>query len=197
MGKMIIGNFSQSSPNKGYTDEQRRVYENYNTSMRIVEAGDKEMMLSFVTASNLYKCVPFGDQITHLLFDINNSTFQSIMNSPAFKQGNTFGEIKTDFLIPLESYSISKPETLQLIVDLSRENRNNAIFYIFMCNIYSDKLERLTMIDSKFKRSLSFIDYVRNSATSIYGHEWEKKIKYISEKLDDLIAKFGGIYKGE
>lgn len=66
-----------------------------------------------------------------------------------------------------------------------------------MCNIYSDKLERLTMMDSKFKRSLSFIDYVRNSATSIYGHEWEKKIKYISEKLDDLIAKFGGIYKGE
>ena len=172
--------FSQSSPNMGYTEELPRVYENYNTTMTIVEAQDKEMMLSFVSARNLYKCIFFGDQITHLLFDVDNSTFQSIMNSPAYKQGNIFEEIKTDFLIPLESYSISEPETIQ---------------YIFVYDIYRKKLEKLAKIDSKFKKSFAFVEYVQKLTTSIFKGRWEKKIKYISENLDDLITDFYSMYK--
>ena len=160
-----------------------------------IEAQDKEMMLSFVSARNLYKCIFFGDQITHLLFDVDNSTFQSIMNSPAYKQGNIFEEIKTDFLIPLESYSISEPETIQYIINLSQENRTDAIQYIFVYDIYRKKLEKLAKIDSKFKKSFAFVEYVQKLTTSIFKGRWEKKIKYISENLDDLITDFYSMYK--
>lgn len=185
--------YSQSSPNKGYTSENRDVYEDYQHSMRLIEARDKEMMLSFVSAMDLYRCISFGDQITELLFDVNNPRFQEIMDNPAYIQGNSLGEIKTDYLIPIRSFSISEPSTLQLIVDLSDKNRRDAIRTIFISNIYRDKLERISRIDLKFKRSLAFIDFVRKSAFDNVGHLESDGIEFISKNLSSLLLDFKSI----
>lgn len=183
-GKNGYWKFSQSAPNKGFTCEKSDVYENYNHYMEIIEAKDKEMMLSFVAAKNLYLCFSFGDQITQLLFDVNNPSFKKIMELPAYIQNNSVGEIKTDFLIPLNSYSISEPQTLKHIVDLSGENRYKAIQTIFFTDFYRDKLERIAKIDSKFIKSLLYIDFIRKSSMNDIEHN--DKFKYISDNLEKL-----------
>lgn len=180
--------FSQSAPNKGFTCEKNDVYENYNHSMETIEAKDKDMMLSFVAAKNLYLCFSFGDQITQLLFDVNNPSFQKIMELPAYTQNNSVGEIKTDFLIPLNSYSISEPQTLKHIVDLSSENRYKAIQTIFFTDFYRDKLERIAKIDSKFLKSLLYIDFIRKSLKN--NKEKNDNVKFISDNLEKLTDIF-------
>lgn len=112
------------------------------------------------------------------------------MNNLAYKQGNSLGEIKTDFLISLQSYSISEPMTLKRIIELSVENRNDAIQTIFITDLYRDKLERISWIDSKFKKSLAFIDFVRKTANDNNGSKLSDQIQFISENLDLLVSSF-------
>lgn len=94
-GKTTYWKFSQSRP--GVAGEAG-VYANYIPE-NIVKSEDKDCGLSFVRNKDLYKCWMYEDQITKFVFDLNDKQFAQIADFPAYETNNTFGEIKTDYLI--------------------------------------------------------------------------------------------------
>ncbi len=143
--------FSQS---KAGTAGEAGVFAEYIPG-QIVESVDKDCLLSFVRAKDLYKCWRYGDQITKLCFDLKDPGFQEIKNYPAYEMGNLFGEIKTDYLLPEDNFSLSSVDTIRTIIDISGENRTHAASELFILPGFKDQMERFG-----FKDTVSFIDYV-------------------------------------
>jgi len=154
--KTTYWKFSQS--HSGVAGEAG-VYANYIPGI-IVESGDKDCGLSFVRDDDLYKCWMYGDQITKVVFDLGDKQFAEIADFPAYETGNTFGEIKTDYLIPQMNYLLSSPETVVRILKLSGKNRVDAAMTLFIIPSFREPMERFGFIATS-----CFIDFVRQQSS--------------------------------
>ena len=168
--KTTFWKFSQSK--EGIAGEAG-VFAEYSPG-HIVESMDKDCGLSFVRANDLFKCWRYGDQITKFVFDLNDQKFNEIADKPAYETGNNLGEIKTDYLLPDKNYSLSQPETILLIIQLSEEKAEKAVITIFNNQDFKEQMERFG-----FDATVAFIDYVNQ-------HSCNKSGLWISENINDL-----------
>ncbi len=169
--------FSQSK--KGIAGESG-VYAEYIPG-KSVESKDKENMLSFVRDEDLYKCWMYGDQITEFVFDKRDEKFEAISSNMAYETGNTFGEIKTDFLLVKENYSLSNIKNVKKIIDLSGNNKKDAVRTFFIVPLFKKQMEKYG-----FCEVMDFIDYVneRSPENPVEGAAW------ISQNIDELYADY-------
>lgn len=155
------------------------VYAAYEPGL-LVESMDKDMMLSFVRAEDLYKCWQYGDQITKFKFDIEDEGFKKIADCPAYETGNWFGEIKTDYLIPESNYSLANYETLVIIIQNSGKNITDAVNKLIISSSFKERMKKYG-----FFETVSFIEYIKEQANKTYNRE-----EWIAQNIQQLCEGF-------
>ncbi len=145
--------FSQSREGLSY----EKLFKEYKAG-EIVEADDKECMLSFVKGRDLYKCWMYGDQITKFCFNKSNNAFKRIAGNKAYPQGNYLGEIKTDQLLVEKNFSLSDPYTVVMLITLCGKDMNrrvDAANRLFFIPEFRKRIDSLGFTETS--RFLSFV----------------------------------------
>lgn len=141
--------FTQSSP--GLSKEG--LFKEYKQG-RIVEAEDGEEWLSFVGSRDIGKCIGFGDQLTRISFSKNDKDIKKYINNSVVFLDNEYCEMRTKMLKADRQFSLSEPETIAKIIDMSSVQSLRVFFKNTFCNV-SDMLEAY-----QFFESLDFVNYL-------------------------------------
>lgn len=75
--------------------------------------------LCYAPGQNIMGCIPYGDQLTEIVFDSNNPLFRMIADEEIRYIGGIFNEHCSRVVLTGESYSLSDPNTIKRIVQMT------------------------------------------------------------------------------
>lgn len=67
----------------------------------------------------IISCIPYGDQLTEIIFDSSNPLFIQIKDEEVFCSGGIFDEHRSRAVITGKTRSLSEPTTIQYIIDMT------------------------------------------------------------------------------
>ena len=92
-------------------------YLEYPTNSLIVDEGKHR--ICYVPATKVISCIPYGDQLTEIIFDCNNPLFKKIENESVYYIGGSLEEYNSRSVVTGKNYSLSDPSTIQRIIDMT------------------------------------------------------------------------------
>ena len=120
----VFWRFSQSEPGRSVEPH----FEQYVPGV-ISAAKDSVKKLSFVDEEHIGVCIPYGDMLTKLNFDLNDKSFQEIESCEVKRNGNFFEEYECEKLLPAENYSLEELSTLKMIIQMTKHHE----YFVRMC----------------------------------------------------------------
>lgn len=78
-----------------------------------------EHYLCYVPGQNIIGCIPYGDLLTEIVFDSTNPMFELIADEEVFFVGGAFNEYRSRAVLTGQSYSLSDPNTIKRIIDMT------------------------------------------------------------------------------
>lgn len=126
----VFWRFSQSEPGRSVEPH----FEQYVPGV-ISTAKDSVKKLSFVDEEHIGVCIPYGDMITKLNFDLNDKSFQEIENYEVKRIGNFLEEYECEKLLPKENYSLKELSTLKMVIQMTKRHE----YFVRMCATDTNK----------------------------------------------------------
>ena len=160
--------FTQSEP--GFSKEP--FFAEYKQG-RVTETGEDDEWLTFYGSRDIGKCVGFGDQLTRISFNKNDKDVRKMMNNTVVFMDNEFNEMRTKELKVERQFSLSNPETIAKIIDMSSIASLRVFFKNTFCNIF-DMLEAY-----QFNESLDFVKQLLEK----YDLKTEENVKKLKRNV--------------
>ena len=173
--------FSQSEPGRSVEPH----FEQYVPGV-ISTAKDSVKKLSFVDEEHIGVCIPYGDMLTKLNFDLNDKSFQEIENCEVKRIGNFFEEYECEKLLPKENYSLEELSTLKMLIQMTKCHE----YFVRMCIASTSKGELWQVLKSYgFAHSSNVMKQIRSAVERkphfTQGEAIEIIDKYIKQYLKD------------
>ena len=86
-----------------------------------------EHFLCYAPGETIIGCIPYGDQLTEIVFDSRNPLFEQIADEEICYVGGGFGEYRSRAVLTGQSYMLSEPATIQRIINMTPKNRMSII----------------------------------------------------------------------
>lgn len=171
--------FSQTVPGRSAEE----YYAEYKEGEKIV-ATDKEIGLSFVSDSIIAKYYMYGDQLTKICMDINNSSFAEIQDYRVYKSRHIGGVYEARILLVEENHSLKEKETIRLLVSMIPDDKNLLWTGWFneKITIYPSFEEHLKKLG--FKESAELIGQLHILAKNNIGYSKNEALEFIKTYKD-------------
>lgn len=141
----------------------------------IVRSND--YFLSFVQAENVISCMVYGDQLTEIIIDPSHPLFEEIADEEMESLSSGLGELRARAVIAGKSYSLSEPETIERIIQMTSESKLKILSEIDADALFSvaQHLEKLGFYQSLDYWNKRLEEYRHLSWNEINQRMLEKK----------------------
>lgn len=96
-----------------------RHYIEYPENSLVRDTG--EHRLCFVPENTVIYCIPYGDQLTEIIYNSQDSRFCEIADEEVYS-GPCFGELNSRAVLTGHNYSLSNPSVLQKIFSMTSQD---------------------------------------------------------------------------
>lgn len=155
---------------------QETVFVQYEEG-RVTKAQDADCWLSFVESENIGKCIGYGDVLSKLDFSENSDFVQEHGTDVVIERQNAFGEYTAQCLAVEKNYSLSDPETIAMIIDMS-DFRATQTMFLGVMGDFGETLEKYG-----FQESADFFRFVKERFSVMY----EQDAQYLKEQLPQTV----------
>lgn len=164
--------FSQSQPGNSI----ERVYAEYIPG-KITEAKDEDKLLSFVSEETIALCFMYGDTLTSLKFDLSDTEFQKIADTPYKYIGHSLGEYESKYLLVDNNYSLEDVNTIVTIFDYVTSTRQLLAIFKFPSGSLDERLHNFGFYESE-----KLVKYLKG--------KFEDNILISPDEIRELIKKY-------
>lgn len=158
---------------------QEAVFAQYEEG-KVTKAQDADCWLSFVESENIGKCIGYGDVLSKLDFSENSDFVQEHGADVVIERQNAFGEYTAQCLAVEKNYSLSAPETIAMIIDMSNF-RATQMMFLGVIRDFGETLERYG-----FQESADFFRFIKERFSVMY----EQDVQYLKEQLPQTLRDF-------
>lgn len=149
----------------------------------IITAEDCSKYLSFVPQSHIALCSIYGDTLTKLNFDLSNPLFNKIKDEQYTFYNSILMEYDAKRLVVEKNYSLSKIETIVMVIEMS-SHWNQITNFIYGLPNYVDCLHK-RLESYGYTESAAFVEYLEKNYNFYSFEDTENVRKNIHQILEN------------
>ena len=149
----------------------------------IIAQNPEHQFLSFVSEEDIGKCYMYGDQITQIIIDLNDSEFLKIADTKLGYTGSALGEYRAQKIYTGKNYSMRDPANVAMVLRMSNFSAMGS--FIWGLGFGVDQVQRFRRMG--FEQSANMLAYIKHN----YKYNFEdmqklkKDLKTITKKFVD------------